>query len=221
MSAEERKKILREAEGYVTKDRNSSYGEPEDNFQAIADIWNAQGYMHSTDRPINATDVALMMAGMKLARLKHSVKHKDSWVDAIGYLACGWDTVTPDINEELNNFEGNEFSNEVISQLTPMAMSPVEQPINDMGWVSDNRCTPRNVSGVGPNPHAGHTYGAGHAHWCDGYRTPMEQRVSDMGWVSDKRCYNARPHGFHKWGVGSPNSCDGYLVQPTLSTYQE
>ena len=33
--------------------------------------------------------VAMMMAGLKLARLAESPDHDDSWRDAIGYLALG------------------------------------------------------------------------------------------------------------------------------------
>lgn len=101
MGAEKRERILDEAKGYVVADRNASYGEPKDNFQNIADLWNAQGVRMAvgtnfdSHRFVNATDVALMMVGLKLARLKHNPTHRDSWVDGVGYLACGGDIALP------------------------------------------------------------------------------------------------------------------------------
>lgn len=84
--------VLQEARKITAADRNSSYGEPEDNFQNIADIWNAQGYRSGPALELlTATDVALMMAGLKLARLKHNPTHRDSWVDMAGYAACGYE----------------------------------------------------------------------------------------------------------------------------------
>lgn len=92
-----RSEVLAEAQKITAKDRNASYGEPEDNFQNIANIWNAQGYCFGSfmrgesARNLTAADVALMMAGMKLARLKHNPTHRDSWVDMAGYAACGYE----------------------------------------------------------------------------------------------------------------------------------
>ncbi len=179
MSAENRKALLYEAAKYVTKDRNSAYGEPEDNFQAIADIWNAQGYMHSTDRPINATDVALMMAGLKLARLKHNPEHKDSWVDGMGYLACGGDiAIKPAAGgEALGMTEDavkavNDMYDRYEKALVPDLPIGPKHPV--IGWVSSARCGSGAFKGVvlgsiGARPHAGHPFGGNNELWCDGY----------------------------------------------------
>lgn len=82
--AEIREEVLNLAAACVLKDRNKAHGEPEDNFRVIAGFWNA--YLGVE---ISPTDVANMMALMKIARLKHNPQHTDSWVDLAGYAACG------------------------------------------------------------------------------------------------------------------------------------
>ena len=80
-----RKDFLAEAEKCICSDRNGQYGEPEDNFSDIAKLWSA--YL---DTDMGAEDVAIMMCFFKIERLKGSCyKSKDSWVDLIGYAACG------------------------------------------------------------------------------------------------------------------------------------
>jgi gene 55 protein len=86
-----RKEILAEAEKCVCSDRNLQYGEPEDNFLRIATLWNAYlGKMYVT-----SYDVAVMMCLFKIARLQGSAFESiDSWVDLIGYAACGGEIAT-------------------------------------------------------------------------------------------------------------------------------
>ena len=85
---DKRVECLDNAKEYVTRDRASAYGQPEDNFKAIADIWTAQG-VTVDGRGVQPYDVALMMIGMKIARLRHNPTHEDSWTDTAGYAACG------------------------------------------------------------------------------------------------------------------------------------
>ena len=89
--AEIRADVLDTAKGYVLKDRNSTYGSPEDNFRRIATLWNAYLSIGPTGAgaPLGPIDVAQMMLLMKVARLAHNPTHKDSWVDTAGYAACG------------------------------------------------------------------------------------------------------------------------------------
>ena len=80
-----RKEFLQEAESIVCTDREEQYGKPENNFGIIADLWSA--YL---EREVSPIDVACMMTLLKIARIKTGKHFKsDSWVDAIGYLACG------------------------------------------------------------------------------------------------------------------------------------
>jgi len=90
-----REAILDEAKGYTTKDRNSQYGEPEDNFANIARFW--QAWLHHKLKPgetIDPFDVAEMMSLMKKGRLVTTPTHRDSHADDIGYSACAWDIVS-------------------------------------------------------------------------------------------------------------------------------
>lgn len=73
--------------------RSSSYGSPEENFTRIANLWNAH-YENSLDctdcaEYFNASDVAIMLGLVKVARLESNPNHADSWVDWAGYAACG------------------------------------------------------------------------------------------------------------------------------------
>lgn len=87
-----RDRILQEARKITAVDRNSAYGEPEDNFQSIAKFWNAHLSTRYGPCPkLDETDVALMMVGMKAARLAFNPIHRDSWVDVAGYAACGYE----------------------------------------------------------------------------------------------------------------------------------
>lgn len=80
-----RSQVLRDAERIVTKDRNSQYGEPEDVFRTIADLWTA----YTGDIDFTKADVAIMLILLKVARLRNNTRDLDSWVDIAGYSACG------------------------------------------------------------------------------------------------------------------------------------
>ena len=82
-----REQILDEAKSIVCKDRNAQYGEPEDNFGIIAELWctylNAKsGFL------IHAEDVANMMMLFKIGRLMSGGYKHDTLTDIIGYAAC-------------------------------------------------------------------------------------------------------------------------------------
>ena len=84
MSREARQLLLSEAATIVSQDRNRAYGEPEDAFALISDLW--AGYLGIV---VRSQDVANMMILLKVARLKVTPHHHDSWVDIAGYAACG------------------------------------------------------------------------------------------------------------------------------------
>ena len=85
MSAEARKEILDEAIRITSADRNKDYGDPEDNFRMIADLWST--YLDNVR--IEPHDVAAMMILMKVARITTSPSKPDHWVDVAGYAGCG------------------------------------------------------------------------------------------------------------------------------------
>lgn len=84
-----RSDILAGADRCVSVDRAATHGDAEDNFGTIAAYWSAH-----LDHPVTATDVAVMMTLMKCARIKANPGHMDSWIDGIGYLACGGEIAT-------------------------------------------------------------------------------------------------------------------------------
>lgn len=75
-----RKTILDAATTCVCKERNDQYGEPEDCFQDIANLWAA--YKGVDFDPF---DVAMMMALLKVARAKANPQHTDNYIDLCGY----------------------------------------------------------------------------------------------------------------------------------------
>lgn len=87
-----RTRLLNEAAAIVTKDRNSAYGNPEDNFRNIAELWST--YLTASNKSrtvVTPFDVSQLMILMKVARLSTNPTHRDSLVDAAGYAACGAD----------------------------------------------------------------------------------------------------------------------------------
>jgi len=82
--------ILATASEYVTKDRAATHGDAEDNFRRIAELWNA--YLGADD--ITTIDVAVMLALLKVARIRSNQTHADNWIDIAGYAACGGEIAT-------------------------------------------------------------------------------------------------------------------------------
>ena len=79
-----RSEILDTAREYVTQDRAATHGDAERNFNLIADYWSSH-----LDLNITASDVAVMMTLLKIARIRSNPRNEDNWVDACGYMACG------------------------------------------------------------------------------------------------------------------------------------
>lgn len=94
MSAKTRAEILDSAKKCVCEDRNGQYGEPEDSFKNIAEYWELylqhNCVIEGTDVWVTPADVAMMMALFKIARIETAgMPIADSYVDAVGYIACG------------------------------------------------------------------------------------------------------------------------------------
>ena len=84
-----RGQVLDTAKEYVTKDRAADHGNMEDNFKTIGKYWTVHLGIN-----ISATDVAVMMKLLKIARIKSNPSHPDNWVDACGYMSCGGEIVS-------------------------------------------------------------------------------------------------------------------------------
>lgn len=81
----QRGSILDEAKAIINGERNDMYGNPEDSFMLIAELWTA--FLGVT---ISAKDVALMMCLLKIAR-ETKQGSRDNWRDLAGYAALGAD----------------------------------------------------------------------------------------------------------------------------------
>ena len=79
-----RAEILDKAKQCVCGQREKEYGSPEDNFLTIAKLWSAYKNVD-----FSAIDVAMMMALLKIARIRTGTATEDSFVDLAGYAACG------------------------------------------------------------------------------------------------------------------------------------
>lgn len=102
-----RSELLDKAKEIVNGARQENYGHPEKNFKQIAIYWSV--YL---DRDVSATDVALMMVLMKLARLQNKPDHDDSWVDIAGYAANGAELAT--CRKEINDAFDKAFNDQVV-----------------------------------------------------------------------------------------------------------
>ena len=78
-----RSEVLAIAGELINGERQAHYGTPQDNFGTTAEMWAA--YL---GRDISPADVCHMMALLKIARLKRG-PHRDSSIDACGYMALG------------------------------------------------------------------------------------------------------------------------------------
>lgn len=67
----------------AVQERPDNYGACEENFRNIAGIWGMV-----LGREMTPLQVALCLAGLKVARLAHNPGHRDSWVDLVGYAIC-------------------------------------------------------------------------------------------------------------------------------------
>lgn len=85
-----RSEILDAACTCVCGKREQDYGTPEDSFALIASLWTAY-----TGHAYSAKDVAMMMALLKVARIKNG-NSADSFVDLAGYAACAGEIATRD-----------------------------------------------------------------------------------------------------------------------------
>lgn len=103
--AEIRSDILEQAKECVCADRNEQYGEPEDNFAVIAELWEAYlkrcAVPAGTDITITETMVADLMLLFKIGRNATAVElKKDTYVDIAGYAACAGAMLQKEDTEE-------------------------------------------------------------------------------------------------------------------------
>ena len=87
-----RSEILRRADEAVSKARNTSYGEPQDDFACTSELWDSYITRITQVRGLpllRPSDISAMMILLKISRLAHSPGEMDHWVDIAGYAAIG------------------------------------------------------------------------------------------------------------------------------------
>ena len=110
-----REEILESARTCVCTDRNKQYGEPEDTFKAIAEMWMSHFKAKGYDVSITATDVAIMLIEFKVARAITAKSPKsDTFIDIAGYAACGGEIATQPLRGE--NAELCVYCGEIIPE---------------------------------------------------------------------------------------------------------
>lgn len=92
--------VLDTAKKLVLGDRNNTYGSPSQDFARTAAIWTALGFSFNGEK-VKAHHVAMAMMSLKLSRLAWSPLHSDSWIDAAGYSACGYECMGDEVDDEV------------------------------------------------------------------------------------------------------------------------
>jgi len=81
-----RDEIIETAKALISGQRAVDYGDAKDNFERIAEAWS-WWLRTRLSSDLTPNDVALMMALLKMARLRDNRLHEDSYCDLIGYAA--------------------------------------------------------------------------------------------------------------------------------------
>lgn len=84
--------VISKAAELINGARATDYGDPVESFTRLAMIWSA-----ILGVEVTASQVALCLAGLKMARLAHTPSHADSWVDLVGYAALGGEISGSDV----------------------------------------------------------------------------------------------------------------------------
>jgi hypothetical protein len=95
-----RKQILEEAINVCTNDRQDQYGDPENSFSIIASLWTE--YLGLTIKP---TDVACMMALLKVGRILKGTVKADNYIDAAAYMAIAGELRDFDVSASVPVFQ--------------------------------------------------------------------------------------------------------------------
>lgn len=76
--------FLQEVDQLIHGERAQDYGDAQENFQRIANLWASYKNVD-----FSVQDVAIMLGLLKISRLAHTPDHRDSWIDLAGYAALG------------------------------------------------------------------------------------------------------------------------------------
>lgn len=101
-----RSECLDTAKEIVCKDREGTYGKPENSFKLIADLWSVYKGVEFTSH-----DVAAMMILLKIARISAGKYKSDNYIDIAGYAACACELRFPDAGKTCDDLTEEELEN--------------------------------------------------------------------------------------------------------------
>lgn len=139
-----RPEILDAAKKCVTGQREQDYGSPERSFDAIADLWNA----YLGKKTVDAVDVSMMLALLKIARIKTGVGTADSFVDLAGYAACGGEIAT---QEQKGKHETKAPADHFVKEKQCLFCGAVIPPFNNGATLCD-ACKEKLFKATVPRP---------------------------------------------------------------------
>ena len=90
----DRSDLIKQADELINGDRHQNYGDASENFSRIASLWSS--YL---GHEIKMHDVGIMMALLKISRISYDQTAKDSYVDAIGYVALAGELSVKEEND--------------------------------------------------------------------------------------------------------------------------
>ena len=90
----DRSDLIKQADELINGDRHQNYGDASENFSRIASLWSS--YL---GHEIKIHDVGILMALLKISRISYDQTAKDSYVDAIGYVALAGELSVKEEND--------------------------------------------------------------------------------------------------------------------------
>jgi len=100
------KPITHEARDKVYGERAEEYGEASKYMPMVAGLWSQY-----TGTELNVTDVCVMLAMLKMTRLKHNPDHRDSKIDICGYMEVSEKAKQPEAAATTPNIIADAVSN--------------------------------------------------------------------------------------------------------------
>jgi hypothetical protein len=85
--------LLEEAARLTGTERRAVYGEPVENHQHIARIFNAITRRDVTGNGLTAADIVNVLRAVKLARQQAAPLHRDSYVDEMAYTGIAYECI--------------------------------------------------------------------------------------------------------------------------------
>lgn len=103
-----RSDFLSKADSIINGERQDRYGTPENSFPILADLWNAFLTAIAVNKQypvLSSQDASIMMALMKIARISNGTQQRDSFIDAIGYLAIAGELAEREGIDAMTDYE--------------------------------------------------------------------------------------------------------------------